>query len=438
MFHIAFPLMLSALSVQLLLFSDRLILSYYSAHAMSAAAAAGTAFAIFQMGIVSITGIAEVFVGQYNGAQQYHKMAAPIWQMIWFSLATLVVFIPIARMTGTLFVPESFQYEGVTYFKHLVYFTPLHGINTALSAFFIGQGKVRIVTLTVVLGALVNILLDILLIFGIEGFMDAMGTKGSAYATNISQVIVCGVLFARFLRPKARQRYKTHLLQFNPNIFRECFRIGLPNAVGHMIEIGAWAYLFHILSWASPQHAIVLSVGQSIFMLFLFMSDGLSKGVTTIAANHIGARQKKLVRKTLISASIIHFIIIGLIAIPSFLFPEQISRLFLHNISRYDFQTVNATLIENMRWIWIYITFDGLVWVIAGVLTAGGDTRFIMLCNSLIVWIVAILPLYLLAKLAHPSLAVSWKITTLYGIVNFVVFSWRYLSGKWLKVELSA
>ena len=47
---------------------------------------------VFIYGGIGIASIAEVFVGQFNGAKEYLKVASLVWQMIWFSLATSVIF----------------------------------------------------------------------------------------------------------------------------------------------------------------------------------------------------------------------------------------------------------------------------------------------------------------------------------------------------------
>ena len=100
LFTIAFPLMLSILSGNLMMFLDRLILANYSLEAMNAAAAAGMACMVIQYGAIGIASIAEVFVGQYNGAKKYAQAAQPTWQMVWFSLMTTVIFLAAAKWSG--------------------------------------------------------------------------------------------------------------------------------------------------------------------------------------------------------------------------------------------------------------------------------------------------------------------------------------------------
>src|SRR5687767_7282451 len=91
---ISFPLILSMLSINVMIFIDRLILAKYDTRAMNAAVVAGLIFSIFQYGMMGIAGVSEVFVGQFNGAQKLRRIGEPIWQMIWFALLTIFIFIP--------------------------------------------------------------------------------------------------------------------------------------------------------------------------------------------------------------------------------------------------------------------------------------------------------------------------------------------------------
>ena len=95
---IAFPLMMTSFSVMLMLFVDRLMLANYSLDAHNAAVKAATLGWAFLFGASSLAAIAEVFVAQYNGAGEKKRLGEPVWQMIWFSLATSVCFVPLAAL----------------------------------------------------------------------------------------------------------------------------------------------------------------------------------------------------------------------------------------------------------------------------------------------------------------------------------------------------
>ena len=190
LWRICFPLMLTALSGTLMAFLDRIILAKYDTQAMIAATIAANVVFIFQFGAMSIAMIAEVFVGQYNGAQQWKEIAKPVWQMIWFGLLCAFIMIPLGLFGETLFIPREFAKEGDPYFSWMMIFGPVFPVAAALSAFFIGRGKIKVVTLSVILGNILNLLLGLLLVWGIPGILAPLGAKGAAIATGIAETCV--------------------------------------------------------------------------------------------------------------------------------------------------------------------------------------------------------------------------------------------------------
>src|SRR5215467_289720 len=134
---ISFPLILSILSINLMTFVDRLMLSKYGIQAMNAAVVADLVFNIFQFGVLGIASISEVFVGQFNGAKKYRRMGEVVWQMVWFSLATVIFFVPMSLFAGPYLIPQAeYIADGVPFFKWIMIFGPFFPLHAALASFF--------------------------------------------------------------------------------------------------------------------------------------------------------------------------------------------------------------------------------------------------------------------------------------------------------------
>ena len=97
---LAIPIMLSHLSSGMMLFIDRLFIAQIGTDYINSAMMTNMVYATLTLTFVSLTSIAEVFVGQHNGAKHYNKLSQPVWQMIWLSLVTALLFIPMGLLTG--------------------------------------------------------------------------------------------------------------------------------------------------------------------------------------------------------------------------------------------------------------------------------------------------------------------------------------------------
>lgn len=433
---ISFPLMLSMMSGSLMLFLDRLLLAQYSIYALNACVNASVTAAALQFAFLTTSAIAEVFVGQYNGAGRYKKIAEPVWQMIWFSCISAAFFIPLAFLSGPLFFTDAYAHLEIEYFKWIMFFGPVFCMSAALSAFYIGRGSVKFVTMVVIFANLLNVALDLVFIFGYEPFIPSFGIAGAAIATGISQLVQCGILFFGFLRRKYREQFGTGNWSFNPSCFIKCLKIGLPNSLAHTLEIIAWAVFFRMMTSMGEEYITVVAICQSIFILFTFIAEGISKGATAIAANLIGAKKWDLVWKLFRSGVKFYlqaFLLLGLILVVD---PSPLIDWFIGKgegaVSK---ETIRTIATSACVWMWVYFLFDGIHWLVVGLLTAAGDTKFILLIGGLSAWIFAVIPIYFFIVVLGHQADVSWMITAAYGCLVCVIYLLRFHSEKWRKAS---
>lgn len=432
---ISFPLMLSLLSGSLMLFFDRLFLARFSIDALNASTNASVVAAAMQFAFISTASIGEILVGRYNGAGKFSKLGRPVWQMIWFSLMTLCIFIPLGLMGKLFFTDSSYAELEVEYFFWIMLFGPVFCVVSALSAFYIGRGSLKFVTITVILANILNIILDLVLIFGLPGVIEPLGMAGAAIATGISQVVQAVILFTVFLSKQNRLKFGTADYRFSLASFKKCLKIGLPNALAHTIEIFAWVVFFRMMTAKGDDYLTVAAISQSIYFLFTFITEGISKGAMTLAANMIGAKRFNEVWRLFASGVKFYigiFLCLGLFLVFD---ADPLVNLF-YGQEEILSPVVQATIKSAMVWVWVFFLFEGINWLIIGLLTAAGDTGFVFKVTSSTIWVFALFPIYIFVVCFGASAVVAWQLTAFYGLVTCLIFMWRFQSEKWrLEVE---
>lgn len=177
------------------------------------------------------------------------------------------------------------------------------------------------------IGAIINIILDPILIFGLCG-LPAMGVTGAAAATVIGQ-IVAGALGIVF-NLKKNHEVKIQLKGFRPSgaIIKQIYTIGVPSiimqAIGSVMNYGMNRILISFTSTATAVFGVYFKVQSFVFMPVF----GLNNGVIPIIAYNYGAGHKERVIKT-IKLSVVYAVSIltfGLIVFQ--LIPEQLLMLF--------------------------------------------------------------------------------------------------------------
>lgn len=432
---VSFPLMIAAFSMHFMMLVDRIVVSHYSADALASVTLAGNLCALVEVGAIIMAAISEVFVGQYNGSKQYSKIAAPVWQMIWFGVGLFAFTIPLGLYSGHLFIPENFLEHGNPYYKWCMVFAPLHAIIAATSAFYIGRGKVKFTTAIVIFGNVVNIILDLVLVLGYKDIIPAFGPVGAAYGTVISISIQSVILFCSFLSPKNIRKFQTNVCKFNKELFLKCISIGFPNAISIVLEILGWFAILLITSHFKQDYVSLHSMIQTILIFFIFFIDGLSKGSTVVASNMIGAKKFESLTKLLFSGFKVNALYLAVLAIPLFIYPNIIIDLFFQDTENYSTYFIEQAFLA-LKFVWIFLLLDGIFWMGYGILLAAGDTRFLTIINSGAIWLFSVLPIFILVMYYNVDPAMLWLIISAYKVVGIIAFIIRYRGKKWLKLVL--
>jgi len=411
LWKISSSLMVSFFSMVAMMFCDRLFLANYSVSALSAAASAGTLWWAGNFTFVTLCAMAEVFVAQYNGAKRYNMLGEPVWQMIWLSLFSSIFFFLLGTLGGDLLHQAGFfNSEEVLYYKWNNFFSPCFALLAAISAFFIGQGKTKIIKWMAILGNAVNIILDPLFIFGVEGWIPRMGIKGAAIATGIGVMIQVVILAFLFLRQDNQKLLGAGKWRFKIAPFWKCLKVGLPPAIFVTLELIGWSVFYKMMEAISPVHILVASITQSILILLIFFAMALEKGGAAISGNLIGAKKVHEVKQVFKSGLILSLIFAAILAVVLIGFPDYIIAWFFKNPAALegDFAfspelmlSAKSAIKFALAILVLYLTFENIRFLLCGILTSAGDTLFLMITGVLSIWIFMLLPTYFFVEITE-------------------------------------
>lgn len=191
-------------------------------------------------------------------------------------------------------------------------------------------GKTFYTMITQLIGAITNIILDPILIFGIGPF-PKMGIAGAAYATIIGQILA--MIFSIQFNIKKNNEVQLSFKNFFPDllIIRQIYKVGIPSiilqAVGSFTTYGM-NIIFNSFKGISDT---IIAVYGAYFKLnsFIFMPVfGLNNGLVPIIAYNYGAQNKNRIVKTIKTGMLYAFLILSIGAIIFELFPKQLLSIF--------------------------------------------------------------------------------------------------------------
>ena len=307
----AIPMMISMLVQALYNVVDSVFVSRISENAFNAV---GLAFPLQNLMIAVGAGTAvgiNALLSRSLGEKKQDMADRAAGTGIFLSLCSAVVFALIGIVLSRPFfmaqaktVPEIVE-MGTAYTRICL------GLSVGLFCQFCFErllqstGRTMLSMVTQLIGAIINIILDPVFIFGLCG-MPKMGVTGAAVATVLGQFV--GALLAILLNLKYNPeiRIRLRLIRWDKPVVREIYRVGVPSivmqSIGSVMTFGMNKILFVFTPTATAVFGAYFKIQSFIFMPVF----GLNNGMLPIISYNYGAarmdRVKRTVRLTICTA----------------------------------------------------------------------------------------------------------------------------------------
>lgn len=430
LFALAFPLILTTFSASLLNLTDRFMLSHFSQDAWKACSSAMNLLYLPQLGLIIIASISQAFTGHYKGAKK-EKMIGPfIWQMIYFSLFTILIIYPLFLLGNVYLKGIEVESSAKSYFRILAAANFLYPLGATLASFYMGRGKNSIVLFTSLTIQLLNMMLDYILIFGVGDLVPSYGVRGAAIATVISQGTYCLILFLLFRQKKYALPFSTNQWKFNPPLFWEGLKTGIPRSFGRSLAVGAWTVATYFVIQKGGDYLLVHTFGLTVFVILSFVNEGMGQALLTFNSHALASNSSHLFKKSLRSA--IYFVIAMavVLAIPLLILRETMILLFFKDpISPQSLQFLKECCI----WVWIAIIGGGINRIGASMVTAARDTVFYAWCMT-IQWITLCVPIFIGIQNLEMSPSKFFLIEGLNSALIGVIFIFRFFKEPYRRL----
>ena len=339
------------------------------------------------------------------GAKEYDKVNKIATNGIFFSACNFVIFfligifavIPFYVLSAT--DPEIIQY-GVDYLAIVCCASFGMCAQFIFERLLQSTGRTVCTMITQSTGAIINIILDPILIFGLAG-APKMGIKGAAIATVLGQIVAA--IFAFILNLKLNNEVNISMKGFKPSgkIFKEVYSIGFPSIIMQSIGSVMTACLNQILMGFSATAVAVLGIYfklQSFVFMPLF---GLNNGMVPIIGFNYGARIKDRVVKTIKVTMGYAFAIMSIGTLLFWIFPKPLMSLFSAS------EEMLGMGVTALRTISIHFPVAAFCIIIGSVLQALGKATY-SLITSIMRQIVVLLPAAYLLSLTGNVNNVWW------------------------------
>ncbi|QMU63007.1 MAG: MATE family efflux transporter [Flavobacteriaceae bacterium] len=293
---LAVPALIAGIAEPIISITDTAIvgnIAFHATESLGAVAIVGTFISMLVWVFGQIRSAISSIISQYLGAHKLDEVktlpAQAIILVVSASIILVVFTYPFARNIFSLYGASDQVLEYTTdYYKIRILGFPFSLFVFAVFGTFRGLQNTYYPMVVGIFGACMNVVLDWVLVYGIEGFIPAMNIKGAAYASFISQVLMA-VASGYYLLKKTNITL-TIVFPFNKEIKR---LIGMVlNLFVRTIALNV-ALLFAVYKATGygKESLAAYGIGIQLWFLGAFIIDGYSSAGNILSGRILGAKK---------------------------------------------------------------------------------------------------------------------------------------------------
>lgn len=288
------PLMISMFVQSLYNIVDSIFVAHLNENALTAVS---LAFPIQSLILAFAIGTAvgmSALLSRYLGAKELDKVNLVVHNGIFLAFVTYAIFLVFSFFAETFIKsqtsdPQIIEY-GTQYLTIVCRLSIMVTMQITMERILQGTGKTKYIFYMQVTGAIINVIMDPILIFGLLG-APRLGVAGAAIATVFGQTV--GTIMGFYINHTKNHEISMNMKGFRPDcrMIKEIYRIGVPSiimqAVGSAMTLGMNLILVSFSTTAVATFGAYFKIQSFVFMPIFGMNNGL---VPIIAYNY-GARK---------------------------------------------------------------------------------------------------------------------------------------------------
>ena len=273
-------------------------------------------------------------------------------------------------------------------------------------------------------GAVVNIILDPVFIFGWLG-LPAMGIAGAAIASSASEMIsmVFFIVYTR-LRIDHRKYGLFRFAGFSSKLLRGMLNVSVWTMIQMFVAISTWFFFFIAVEHLGERPLAVTNIIRSVSGIVFVIVSSFASTASTLVSNQMGAGQPELVAGTTRRiVGMCYLIVIPLLALFA-VFPELILRIYTDEQSLIDGSVASLRVMLSSYLISVpaFIRFN--------VVSGTGNTRSALMLELATLSVYAIYTVWIVLY-RHSDVALCWTTEHVYALVLLLLASLYLKKARW-------
>jgi putative MATE family efflux protein len=425
---LAVPLILSMVSQTLMLAIESALLGRVDPVAQGASGlASALKWPLLLLCNCGGTGV-QICVAQALGAGRLTECGVVAWQGIY--LSCLAWLVPVlaglhAPWIVQLSAPSPELIAPTVLYLRIAWLGSLPGmVNLIIVGCFRGLGDTRTPLLVTLVIDSLNVVLDIVLIFGLAG-LPPLGIAGAAIAAVLANTIGVTLSFTLFWRRGQRQGFLSQRrLPFVRQTCWQVLQVSWPIGTYAALEMTAWTLFTAFIARLGTTEAAAHAIAVRVIALCYTAGLGISITATTLIGRYLGAADRLAMRRTIRTSLMLLLGLMSSLGVGLFVWRQPLVGLFSEDAA------VTPLARQLLIFAALFQIFDALTLLGIGVLRGTGQTRWPMFIGVAVNWGLFIPSAVLVMFVWSGGVLGGWAVALATGMVLGLLLLgrvWRYL-----------
>jgi len=369
-------------------------------------------------------------LSRFVGAQRMKRASIGLSTLLRFafylSMPAMVAWYFLASNIYTWFgtVPEVVAL-GEDYVQMLTWMMPFIFIKLVFVSALNAAGDTKTPMKVKIFSILLNVLLNYLLIFGKYGFPE-LGVIGAAVGTVIVNVLEFMVYVYLYLKQKTPYIPGLH---YSKSLLSRALKVGIPASIERSLTFGSFMLFTVVIAHYGTAVLAGYQIGLRVEGLAFMPGIGFTIAAMALMGQGLGAKKPKQAKED---------VLLVLKYTSGFMFFLSFFMIFMPEKIVWFFTDDEATIQEASLYLRI-VGFSQIPlafnFVLSGALRSAGDSQWTMKMNLISLWLVRIIPAFLLSWYFHSILFVYLAMISDTFVKAFFLWK-RFNADRWQKIKV--
>lgn len=414
----AWPLAVGMISFTIMGVVDTLLMGHVSTVAQAGVGLATIIVYATSSFFRGLTTGPQSLVAAADGADDRERIAQAAGSAVLIGVSTGLIAAVLIELGRRMVLPHLIDDAAViahadAYLRVRVYGVPVTMLAFGFMAGLQGLGDTKARMWASIAGNIVNISLDVVLIFGVGDVIPAMGAAGAAWATVAGSAVMLVIYALRYWRLIGRP------CRAAPEVIRSGLTVGLPSGTQQLLGSMAFMTTTVLIGQAGAAHLAASEVVLNIISVSFLPGYGIGEATGILVGRALGAEDRARAMRTIRAGRGVALMVMGACGIFFALGGHWLSGFFNPD------PQVRQIIAQLLLFAAVFQLFDAVAMTHLCVLRAAGDTRFTLVLTTVASWGVTVPAAWLLGAVAGFGAPGAWTGITFEIALLAAITGWR-------------